>query len=143
MKLKISKEKILKEKEKIWIEYIKNKSKDDYLTLYIHIPYCTQRCNYCEYFSKIIPDGKVPDLHIDYLEQQFKEAASYFKNEKIKALNFGGGTPNILSPKQLERILNMIQQYWNLEISIDNEMGFEFNPYHMSPWEFNHSMRIL
>ena len=114
----------------IWAEYLAAKSPKDYTTLYIHVPFCSQKCNYCEYFSKVVKE--VPEAALDYLEAQFAEAAPYFKGEPIKAINFGGGTPNMLSPKQLKRALDMIQKYWNLEIGPQNEMGFEFNPYHLS-----------
>lgn len=111
----------------IWQEYLENKTENDYTTLYIHVPFCIQKCNYCEYCSKITHNG-IDDSKIDYLEEQFLNALKVFKDEPIKAINFGGGTPNILSPKQLERILNMIKKHWNLKIDKDNEMGFEFHP---------------
>jgi coproporphyrinogen III oxidase-like Fe-S oxidoreductase len=118
------------EKIKVWTQYLAEKTEEDYTTLYIHIPYCTQKCSYCEYFSKIT--NEVSDTYIDYLEEQFKEVSPVFKGEKISAINFGGGTPNTLSAKQLKRVLDMVEKYWDLEISDDNEMGFEFNPYHMT-----------
>ena len=114
----------------IWVEYLEKKSEKDYTTLYIHTPYCSQKCFYCEYFSKIAPG--VPESCIDYLEKQFEEAAPYFEKEKIKAINFGGGTPNMMSPRQLDRVLKMVDSYWHLEKSWENEMGFEFNPHHLS-----------
>lgn len=94
------------------------------------MPFCSQQCSYCKYYTRIA--SKIPDSCLDYLERQFKDVSEIFGNEPIKAINFGGGTPNILSPKQLERILNMIPKYWNLKISDENEMGFEFIPYHLS-----------
>jgi hypothetical protein len=119
------------ETHKIWKRYLTNKTSKDYTTLYIHIPYCSKKCAYCEYFSKVTTCG-ISDSCIDYLEDQFKEAKPFFKNETIKAINFGGGTPNLLSPDQLDRVLKMIPNYWNLELGHHNEMGFEFQPYHMT-----------
>lgn len=126
----------IKKIHEIWKEYLANKTPKDYTTLYIHVPYCTQKCAYCEYFSKITSTG-VPESCIDYLETQFAEASPYFKDEPIKALNFGGGTPNLLSPSQLDRILKMISKYWNLDLSYSNEMGFEFHPYHITEEHFD------
>ncbi len=116
----------------IWSDYLCSKTNQDYLTLYIHVPYCTQKCRYCEYASKVTCSG-VPEESIDYLESQFSTAAAIFKDEPIKAINFGGGTPNTLSPKQLQRILKMIPKYWNLQTGDEYELGFEFHPYHITP----------
>jgi len=124
-------EKAKREKEKIWKKYLDKKSNKDYTTLYVHVPFCIQKCKYCEYLSKVV-HGRIPDSYLDYLEEQFKEANSILENEPIKAINFGGGTPNILSPKQLDRLFNMISKYWKLETSDENERGFEFNPYLLS-----------
>ncbi len=76
--------------------------------------------------------SKVPDLYIDNLEDQFKDAQKFFSKEKIRSLNFGGGTPNLLSPSQLKTVLDMIKDYWDLELTPDNERGFEFHPHLMS-----------
>lgn len=119
-----------KKKQQIWKSYLLNKDDKDYLSIYIHIPFCTQKCNYCEYSSHLA--SCISDEYLDYLEDQFKETAPFFKDEKIKSVMFGGGTPNILSPRQLKKVLDMVQYYWDLEISDNNEMGFECNPYHLS-----------
>lgn len=120
----------------IWKEYLANKTPQDYTSLYIHVPYCTQKCAYCEYFSKVTTTG-IPDSCLDYLEEQFMNALPFFKDEPIKALNFGGGTPNLLSPAQLDRVLKMISKYWKLDLSHSNEMGFEFHPHHITEEHFD------
>lgn len=122
------KEEKAKEKiHKIWYEYLENKTEKDYLSIYINIPFCTQKCKYCEYSSKVKPYG-VSDNYLDYLEKQFKEASNIFKNEPIKNVMFGGGSPSILTARQLKETLDLVEDYWNLEIDDDNEMGFEFHP---------------
>lgn len=114
----------------IWEEYLKNKSSEDYTTIFIMVPFCSQKCNYCQYSSKVVKF--VPDLYIDNLERQFQKNSKIFKNEPIKAIAFGGGTPNMLSPKQLERIFNITKKYWNIEVTKKNERSFEINPYHLT-----------
>jgi coproporphyrinogen III oxidase-like Fe-S oxidoreductase len=118
--------------QEIWVEYLAKKTPRDYTTIYIHVPYCTQKCTYCEYFSKIIEVGRFPDRLIGQLEQQFQEAAPFFEKEPIKAFNFGGGTPNLLSPDQLDRVLSLLEKYWNIAYGDENERGFEFNPHHLT-----------
>jgi coproporphyrinogen III oxidase-like Fe-S oxidoreductase len=113
--------------QSVWKDYLKYKTDEDYLTLYINIPFCVQKCKYCEYSSKVKPYG-IEDDYINKLEAQFAEATSILGNEPIKSVMFGGGSPSLLTAKQLEKIFSLIHMYWDVEISDKNEIGFEFHP---------------
>lgn len=73
--------------------------------IYIHIPFCDCICSYCD-FCKILYNNKYIDNYLDNLE---KEIRNRYKNELIKSLYIGGGTPSSLSYQELERLFNIIK----------------------------------
>lgn len=73
--------------------------------IYIHIPFCDCICSYCD-FCKILYNNKYIDNYLDNLE---KEIRYRYKNELIKSIYIGGGTPSSLSYQELERLFNIIK----------------------------------
>ncbi|AEE16830.1 coproporphyrinogen-III oxidase family protein [Treponema brennaborense] len=72
-------------------------------SLYLHIPFCKAKCAYCDFFS--VPAEHVPDRYVDAL---CAEIAFHAEAENLAApetVYIGGGTPSLLSPAQLERIM--------------------------------------
>lgn len=89
--------------------------------LYIHIPFCLKKCLYCDFVSYT----DCQNLHEKYLSALFDEMKQY-AGEKIDTIFIGGGTPTILSPKLLEKLLSFIKD--NFIISDDCEFTTEANP---------------
>ena len=73
--------------------------------IYIHIPFCDKICSYCD-FCKILYNNKYINNYLDNLE---KEINCRYKNELIKSIYIGGGTPSSLSYQELERLFNIIK----------------------------------
>jgi 2-iminoacetate synthase ThiH len=69
--------------------------------IYIHIPYCTQKCIYCNFYS--IATKKSKDNYIKTLIKEIEKRNTYLSSP-IKTLYFGGGTPTCLNKEQLEAI---------------------------------------
>lgn len=93
---------------------------------YVHIPFCTQICYYCD-FSKVFIKNQPVDA---YLEALIKEFDSY----QIKSLNtlyIGGGTPTAITAPQLDYLLRNLQK--NLDLSQLKEFTIEANPGDLSP----------
>lgn len=91
--------------------------------IYIHIPFCKSKCAYCDFYS-IANNTLLPD----YVNSLLKEVNFQKKNfnHEIKTIYFGGGTPSLLSIKQIEKILTEI---FNVFIVEKNpEISFEANP---------------
>ena len=97
----------------------------DKLGLYVHIPYCVRKCNYCDFCS--LPTGTcgVPETYVDRL---CAEIDSYFGRAKapLDTVYFGGGTPSLLSVDQMTRIVSSIRK--SFDISENAEITFEANP---------------
>ncbi|MDO5760561.1 MAG: radical SAM family heme chaperone HemW [Bacteroidota bacterium] len=98
-------------------------------SLYIHIPFCHHKCIYCDFYS--IAQKFDHSKYIDALEREMEHRKDFFeKKETLSSVYFGGGTPSILSIKDLGRIFEKIVFYFSL--SKDCEITFEANPENIS-----------
>lgn len=84
------------------------------MSIYIHIPFCTSICTYCD-FCKLHYNKKYID---NYLEILKKEVLERYKNEKIKTIFIGGGTPTSLDKDELTKLLE-ITKIFNIEQEIE------------------------
>ena len=75
--------------------------------LYIHIPYCLQKCGYCDFFSK--PSGSVPTEYVKAVSRQIEYLAKAFCVEEWKSVYIGGGTPSLLNPSDLKNLCKTIK----------------------------------
>jgi oxygen-independent coproporphyrinogen-3 oxidase len=97
--------------------------------IYIHIPFCKKLCSYCDFYHTI--------SSVDYsafLNALFKEASlrqDYLGTETISTIYIGGGTPSVLSVKELGLLLNQIIKLFRVEK--DCEITIESNPDDISP----------
>ncbi|MDR2399592.1 MAG: radical SAM family heme chaperone HemW [Endomicrobium sp.] len=89
--------------------------------LYIHIPFCKQKCFYCNFFSIKYEE----DLANKYIDALIKHSLN-FKGTALDSIYIGGGTPSILSSKQIERLLSCISD--KFDMSKVFEFNFELNP---------------
>ncbi|MFD0672116.1 radical SAM family heme chaperone HemW [Cohnella sp. GCM10027633] len=93
--------------------------------LYIHIPFCTNKCFYCD-FNSYVAAGQPIDAYLDALENEMKLTALALPPETIDTVFVGGGTPTVLDPKQMERFLAAVRRHF--PISPDAEFTMEANP---------------
>ena len=92
--------------------------------LYIHIPFCTQKCIYCDFMS-----GTNLSLRQDFIASLIAEMDHYldfFDSDPMRTIYFGGGTPSLLSVAELQQIYDAIAQRW--DISAVEEFTIECNP---------------
>ncbi|MBI5789043.1 MAG: radical SAM protein [Candidatus Schekmanbacteria bacterium] len=96
------------------------------ISLYVHIPVCTRKCTYCNYYSLV--GQKVSDNYIDLLEKELAIYKSILgaKPVTIRSIYLGGGTPSLLSTKQVERILGFINK--SFQVQDGAEISMEFHP---------------
>lgn len=65
--------------------------------LYIHIPFCTNKCHYCDFTSYILK-GQPVDEYLDALELEMQQTVERWQPKQIKTVFVGGGTPTVLTP---------------------------------------------
>ena len=96
------------------------------LSLYIHIPFCTSKCNYCSFVSEV----RKPEVKQEYIKALIREleirAQEYRPHYNIRTIYIGGGTPSSLLPGQVREILQCV--YKNFSVYSEAEITIELNP---------------
>ena len=92
--------------------------------IYIHIPFCRQKCYYCDFYKTV--NTNQTDTFISTLEKETVLRKSYISEEKVKTIYFGGGTPSVLTEKQLSAVFKFLHEYFF--VVPDAEITFEANP---------------
>lgn len=92
--------------------------------IYIHVPYCKQKCNYCDFYSVVTSEGK--EHFASLIEKELILRKEYLPRAEIKTIYFGGGTPSLLLADQIFKIINSISKSYS--ISSDPEITLEANP---------------
>ncbi|MEO6695043.1 MAG: radical SAM family heme chaperone HemW [Ignavibacteria bacterium] len=92
--------------------------------IYLHIPFCGKRCNYCDFY--LITNLNVIDKYLINLKKEISLYSDKYRKETFNTVFFGGGTPSLLSPGQLENLLDHLHK--NFSISSNAEITIEANP---------------
>lgn len=93
--------------------------------IYIHWPFCLSKCPYCDFFSQIKKDVEQETIIKEYLED-LDFYAEKTGDRVVESIFFGGGTPSLIKPNLIEKIINHIQQKWKCKKDI--EISLEANP---------------
>lgn len=96
------------------------------MLLYIHVPFCKKRCAYCAFYSQTACGAENLDAFTDSLLKEMSFWHSKLGSKNIDSIFFGGGTPSLLSPHHLEKILSQGDALFSLEKGI--EITLEANP---------------
>lgn len=95
------------------------------ISLYIHIPFCRIKCSYCAFNTYIHLDHLIAPF-VQALIKEIQIVGAAKPGQVLGTVYFGGGTPNLLSPEQLDVILRAIRE--NFVLSLDAEISMESNP---------------
>lgn len=115
---------------RIWEEYavsVKNKLINKNLGIFIKIPFCQNKCFYCQCYSQVVNNSAQIERYVNYLAEELNSYATVLKDIKIDSLYFGGGTPSILSPEQIKKIFAAFYKHWRLEPTC--QINFEATPF--------------
>ena len=93
-------------------------------SIYIHIPYCKQKCSYCNFYYKT--NQKDLSLLIKSIIKEISLTKDYLKKKELISLYFGGGTPSLINNSSLNLILNKIREHYL--ITSKTEITIECNP---------------
>ncbi len=93
--------------------------------IYIHIPFCVKKCNYCDFFS-LKAEESLMDEYVSKLDNSLKNWADKISDRLVDTVYFGGGTPSVLGTSRLNRILDSVYKYCNIDP--ETEITIEINP---------------
>lgn len=102
---------------------------EEFYSVYVHIPFCSHRCDYCDFATWTDKQDKV-ELYVDTVIKQWKyhvENQSNIVEKKLRSIFFGGGTPNLIDPKHIARIIEAIKINSG-SVAPDCEITVESNP---------------
>ncbi|MBE6444543.1 MAG: radical SAM family heme chaperone HemW [Alphaproteobacteria bacterium] len=93
--------------------------------IYIHWPFCRSKCPYCDFYSKVQKNVPQDALVKEYLED-IKYYADKIGKREVTSIFFGGGTPSLLTPSNIEKLINEVAKNWL--VANDVEISLEANP---------------
>jgi len=99
-------------------------------SLYLHIPFCTWVCKYCDFTAYPVLQGMIPP-YVDALAMEIAQAPRRYPIGPLRTVFIGGGTPSLLTPEQLARIFDTIRG--TIGIATDAEITIEANPSNITP----------
>ena len=92
--------------------------------LYVHVPFCTQRCSYCDFYTQT--DSRLRTDYLRALRRELAERAAELDHEPLDTIYFGGGTPSQLPIEALRAIFRTICAHY--DVSSCREITLEANP---------------
>ncbi|OZI35745.1 YggW family oxidoreductase [Bordetella genomosp. 1] len=99
------------------------------LSVYVHVPWCVQKCPYCDFNSHATGGGdeRIPErAYLDALRADLEQAIPSIWGRQVISVFIGGGTPSLLSPEGLDELLAMLRACLN--VLPDAEITMEANP---------------
>ena len=96
------------------------------LGIYIHVPFCRSKCQYCDFYSLTTKDDKLMDGYIAAMCKHIKEAGELAPGYKVDTVYFGGGTPSFFGGDGMATIMSAIRR--SFDVTADAEITFEANP---------------
>ena len=93
--------------------------------LYIHIPFCAKKCDYCDFYSLANKLDMVP-RYVKSLKAHMDETAMFTVNMQVDTIYFGGGTPSLLGADVLCKLLKHIKK--RFKVTNNAEITLEANP---------------
>src|SRR5882724_6615180 len=93
--------------------------------IYLHIPFCRSHCSYCDFATGMYEDA-LADRYVNSLIREIAKWSEVDIPATVDTIYFGGGTPSLLAPAQIERILNAVHD--RFEVVDGVEVTIELNP---------------
>ena len=96
------------------------------LGIYIHVPFCRSKCQYCDFYSLTTKDDRLLDGYLRAVCTHIREAGQLAPNHLVDTIYFGGGTPSLFGAEGMAAILTAIRK--SFDVSARAEITFEANP---------------
>jgi oxygen-independent coproporphyrinogen III oxidase len=97
------------------------------LSLYVHVPFCTMRCGFCNLFTTARPDSALPEMFLEALEREADAIHAAIPEAHFTRFALGGGTPSYLTVTQLARIFRLVKNKFSVT-PVSLPTGIEVSP---------------
>ena len=101
------------------------------LGIYVHIPFCRSKCEYCDFYSLAGDQQKAMSAYLDAVTTHIAETGPLAPGYRVDTIYFGGGTPSYFGAQGLTTILNTIRKHF--DVASNAEITFEANPDSVTP----------
>ncbi len=95
------------------------------LEIYIHIPFCVRKCQYCDFLSGPAGDDRKAE-YMEALCREIEESSEIYRGYRVVSVFIGGGTPTCVEAKTIEKVMGILREKYDL--SADAEISMEMNP---------------
>ena len=96
------------------------------LGIYIHVPFCRSKCQYCDFYSLTAKDDNLMENYLNAILAHIRECGPLAPGYKVDTIYFGGGTPSFFGAEGMATILSMIRRCFDVDSNA--EITFEANP---------------
>ena len=96
------------------------------LGIYIHVPFCRSKCQYCDFYSLTTKDDKLMENYLDAICTHIRESGALAPSYQVDTVYFGGGTPSFFGADGMVTILSAVRR--SFDVADDAEITFEANP---------------
>src|SRR6476469_785140 len=100
---------------------------DQQLNLYVHFPFCRQICKFCNLYSVATIGSQFSD-YVELVESELASWAKYTSQRTVDTVYLGGGTPSLLPPQDLDRVVTTIHRLWSFDRTAVPEIALEVAP---------------
>lgn len=94
--------------------------------IYVHWPFCAAKCPYCDFNSHVRHQAVDQERYVAAFKRELAHFAAWTPGRTVQSIFFGGGTPSLMQPATVERILEAIAGHWSMDP--DAEISLEANP---------------
>jgi oxygen-independent coproporphyrinogen-3 oxidase len=101
----------------------------DPIGIYIHIPFCSHICPYCDFNTYAGQSNRIPS-YVIAVQTELRQCSPSFAGRRVSSIFFGGGTPSLVSPEQLTSMIATCRGAFNVDV--DAEITIEANPNDLS-----------
>jgi len=101
------------------------------LGIYIHVPFCRSKCQYCDFYSLTTKDDRQMDSYLDAVCTHIRESGTLAPGYLVDTVYFGGGTPSFFGADGMAVIMTTIRKHF--DVANDAEISFEANPDSVTP----------
>ena len=95
--------------------------------VYIHIPYCLQRCTYCDFATYVHSEIKPPEYYVSLVKKEISNKRNLFPHRVLDTIYFGGGTPSLIPAHLIVELISELAKF-GYTTGPQTEITIEINP---------------